>query len=67
MSGHPLWPDDIEKKANAALDEILKTMAIAKPALQEFPALMAALKLLADEVRTELAALKNIRERTFGP
>lgn len=57
MSGHPLWPDDLEKL----------TTALVRDLTQREPVLAAKLETLLDLAIAELAAWKAIRERLFHP
>lgn len=57
MSGHPLWPDDIEKAASTLLADLQKRE----------PIIAVKVEALIDEVRAEVAAWKAIRERLFHP
>lgn len=61
MSGHPLWPDDIEK----GLASIIKDVKDEKIAAQ-IKTTLYKLELLIADAKEELAAIKKTRERIFG-
>lgn len=67
MSGHPLWPDDIERKVNAVLDDVQRKLLVMEPVVAAAPILVTSLQGLIAEARAELAALESIRERLFHP
>lgn len=61
MSGHPLWPDDIEKDLATILKSVKdeKIPAQIKNTLEK-------LEMLIADAKEELAAIKKTRERIFG-
>lgn len=67
MAGHPLWPDDVEKKVNAVLNDVQAKLTALQPAVESAPVLIAQMRSLLTDMQAEVAALKAVRERVFHP